>query len=122
MKRLILAALIFIAFKAAAQSPVPAQEADKFVGQTMSAYGYVLKMVKDGRSTYILFGSKYDLKGITLKLTDEMKLEPEANFEDLKGRFITVTGAIIKDKKGRTIVDGDNPNTSIMVKQELVIN
>lgn len=124
MKKMIIAVLafIFIAFKASAQSPVPAQEADKFIGQVMSTYGYVLKTEKIGRTRYIVFGSKYDNKGIMLKLTDEMKLEPDANFDDLKGRFITVTGAIIKDKKGRTLIDGDDPSTSIMIKQSLAIN
>lgn len=122
MKRLIIAALLLVTFKASAQSPVPAQDADKFVGQVMSTYGYVLKASKEGRAMYITYGSKYDQKGIVLKLSDEMKLEPESNFQDLKGRFITVTGMIKKDNKGKVLIDGDDPSTSIFVKQSLATN
>lgn len=121
-KYLVIAAFLFIAFKASAQSPVPAQEADKFVGQVMATYGYVIKTEKEGRVMYITYGSKYDNRGIMLRLTDEMKLEPESNYQELKGRFITVTGKIERDKKGRVLIDGDNPSTSIMVKQTLAIN
>ena len=71
---------------------------------------------------YITYGSKYDQKGIILKLNDEMKLEPESNFQDLKGRFITVTGLIKKDSKGKAMIDGDDPSTSILVKQSLATN
>jgi hypothetical protein len=122
MKRLIIAALLFVTFKASAQSPVPAQDADKFVGQVMATYGYVLKAIKEGRTMYITYGSKYDQKGIILKLSDEMKLEPESNFQDLKGRFITVTGMIKRDSKDKVFIDGDNPSTSILVKQSLATN
>ncbi len=122
MKRLIIVALLFVAFRASAQSPVPAQDADKFVGQVMATYGYVIKSAKEGRTMYITYGSKYDQKGIVLKLSDEMKLEPESNFQDLKGRFITVTGMIKKDSKGKVLIDGDDPSTSIFVKQSLATN
>lgn len=122
MKKLIIAAFLFVAFKASAQSPVPAQDADKFVGQVMATYGYVLKATKEGRTMYITYGSKYDQKGIVVKLSDEMKLEPESNYQDLKGRFITVTGLIKKDNKGKAMIDGDDPSTSILVKQSLATN
>lgn len=118
----VVAAFLFITFKASAQSPVPAQEAEKFIGQEMATYGYVIRTEKEGRTMYITYGSKYDNRGMVLKLTDEMKLEPESNYSELKGRFITVTGKITKDKKGRTLIDGDDPETSIMVKQSLATN
>ena len=127
MKKILLIALLFIAFKASAQNPgtISAQFADKYVGQVMSAFGYVYKTTYDThtRTMLIEFGSKSLEKGLTLKLTNDEKLQANnINFQDLKGRFITVTGKITKNSKGDIIIDGDDPKTSISIQPSFAIN
>src|SRR3569833_44487 len=127
MKKIFMMALLFVAFKASAQRPasVSGEFAEKFVGKTMSAYGYVYKTSYDNRTHTMLidFGSKNMEKGITLRLTNDSKLQANnVDFQDLKGRFITVTGRIDKDKKGQVCMDGDDPKTSINIQQSLAYN
>jgi hypothetical protein len=127
MKKFLLIALLFIAFKAFAQNPVTisAQFAEKYVGQVMSVFGNVYKTTYDKRTHTMLveFGSKSLEKGLTLTLTSDEKLQANnINFEELKGRFITVKGKIIKNSKGEISIDGDDPKTSISIQQSFAIN
>lgn len=127
MKRIFIIALLFIAFRAAAQNPasVSGEFAEKFTGKFMSTYGYVYKLNYDTRSHTMLieFGSKNLEKGVVLKLTSDSKLQANnVNFQDLKGHFITVTGMLYKNKNGRTCIDGDDSKTSINIQQSLAYN
>lgn|GEM_PF-3405509 len=127
MKKIFVIALLFIAFKASAQRPasVSGEFAEKFVGKTMSAYGYVYKLDYDTRTHTMLieFGSKNMEKGVVLKLTNDSKLQANnVEFQDLKGRFITVTGNIYKNRNGRVCMDGDDEKTSINIQQSLAYN
>jgi hypothetical protein len=127
MKRILAIALLFIAFKASAQYPasIPGQFADKYVGNRISAFGDIYKTEYDARThtMFIDFGSKYLEKGVILKLTNDSKLEANnIDFKDLKGRFITVTGKLTRDKEGRICMDGDDPKTSITIQQSLAYN
>jgi len=127
MKKILAIALLLTAFRASAQQPVSiaGEFADKFIGNVMSAYGYVYKLSYDNRTHAMLidFGSRNLKKGITLKLTNDSKLQANnVNFQDLKGHFITVTGKLYKNKNGYVCIDGDNPKTSIDIQQSLAFN
>ncbi|MGZ3749850.1 MAG: hypothetical protein ACXVIY_00795 [Mucilaginibacter sp.] len=127
MKKIIFIALLFIAFKASAQNPgtISGQFADKYVGQTMSVFGYVYKISYDKptRTMFAEFGSKSLAKGVILRLTSDEKLQANnINFQDLRGHFITVTGKIIKNAKGEICIDGDDRKTSVIVQQSYAIN
>lgn len=127
MKKIIFIVLLFIMSGAAAQNSgiISGQFADKYVGQAMSVFGYVYKISYDRhtRTMFVEFGSKSLEKGVILKLTSDDKLQANnTSFVDLKGRFITVTGKILKNSKGEACIDGDDPKTSISVQQSFVIH
>ncbi|MBS1532929.1 MAG: hypothetical protein JSU01_21700 [Bacteroidetes bacterium] len=127
MKRIFAITLLLVAFRASAQQPVSisAQFADKFAGNVMSVYGYAYKLSYDNRTHTMLieFGSKNLEKGITLKLTNDSKLQANnVSFQDLKGHFMTVTGKLYKNKNGKVCIDGDDPKTSINIQQSLAYN
>jgi hypothetical protein len=127
MKSIFVIALLLIVMKASAQQPVSisGEFADKFVGNVMSAYGYVYKLSYDKYTHAMLidFGSKNLKKGVTLKLTGDSKLQANnVNFRDLKGHFITVTGMLYKNKNGYTCTNGDDPKTRINIQQTLAYN
>jgi hypothetical protein len=126
MKKILFIALLFMAHRASAQNPgtISGQFADKYVGQIMSVFGYVYKTTynKSSHTMYIEFGSKSLEKGVILNLSNDDKLQANnTSFQDLKGRFITVTGKIYKNGKTDICIDGDDPKTSIIVQQSFVI-
>lgn len=124
MKKIFIIALLFVAFRASSQNIIPGQEASKYVGQKVSAYGYVYKIEREPKSkTWVItFGSKYLSKGVVLKLSDESKLQPSSTFQDVNGHFISVTGKVIKEK-GKVFINGDDPSTLVSVKQQsLAVN
>jgi hypothetical protein len=124
MKGILIIAFLFIAFGVAAQTAVPGEYANKFVDKVVSAYGYVYKVsrVPGSKATLVSFGSKFLSKGVILKLTTDYKLEPWNSFQNLNGKFITVTGKIIRDDKGKIIINGDDPATTINVRETLAVN
>jgi len=124
MKKIFILILLFAAFKASAQNVIAGQDAPKYVGQKVSAYGYVYKVDREAatKTWIITFGSKYLGKGVVLRLKDESKLQPASTFQDVNGRFISVTGKVSKEK-GKIFIDGDDPNTMVAVKQQsLAVN
>ena len=124
MKKFLLLTFLFTAFKASAQTSVPGQYADKYVGRVISAYGYVYKIDRDPKTkTFaIYFGSKYLEKGVILKMTNDSKLDVGTGFKDMPGHFITVTGKVIKEK-GKIYIDGDDPATNIyFAHQPIALN
>jgi len=124
MKRYLFIALLFLAFKASAQNTIPGQEASKYIGQKVSAFGYIYKIERDPASHMlsITFGSKYLMKGVILKLRDQSKLDLDNSPGKLNGCFITVTGKVTRDNKGKPVINGDDPATSISVRPSLAVN
>jgi hypothetical protein len=127
MKKIFLATLLFIAFKSPAQNPgiISGQFAEKYVGQVMSVFGNVYKTSYDARThtMFVDFGSKSLAKGVVLTLVSDEKLQANnTRFRDLKGRFITVTGKILRNAKGEISINGDDLKTSISIQQSFAIN
>jgi hypothetical protein len=119
MKKYFILLLLSAALKVSAQSSVPAEYAYAYVGKVVSVYGFVYKMERDPKTqiTNIYFGSKTLEKGAVLKLTKDYNLQFGATFQSLPNRFITVTGKVIRDKKGVAIINGDDPATSVSIRE-----
>jgi hypothetical protein len=109
---------VLTSYCASAQSTISAEDGDKYAGKVVSAFGYVFDLRRDPKTQtmYISFGGRSVLKGIILKLNDELKLGGDIQFKDLSGRFITVTGKIYM-LKGKAYINGDDPETKIFVHQ-----
>jgi hypothetical protein len=121
MKRLILFALVLWSLKASAQINIPGEIAYKYMGQRVTVYGSVfrVKPIKGTNGMLVTFGSRYTLKGLTLKLSKPYKLQATTyNATNLKEKFITVTGKII-NAKGKPMIDGDDPSTTIDIQESI---
>ncbi len=121
MKKLIIIIAILFAFKASAQTKIPAKEAAKHINETVTITGKIFgsKFFANSNMTLLDVGGFNPNQELTLMIsgTDRPKFKGKPE-DDYKGKEVTITGKII-DFKGKPEIVITDPE---QIKVELTDN